>query len=168
MLEVTPPLDITHDEIDATKRKKLFLHYLAQTCNVTRSAELAEIERGLVYKWRENDATFASEWEAAKERGFERCEDEMHRRAYEGTVVATKSGIVREYSDTLAIFLSKAHKPERYNERVRTEISGPNGAPLNGDEHKIAAKLNSILNAVMQRGQKADAPDHEHDASDIV
>lgn len=46
----------------------------------------------------------------------------------EGAVVTWKQYGVREYSDTLAIFLLKAHKPEKYRERH--EHTGPNGGPI--------------------------------------
>lgn len=41
-------------------------------------------------------------------------------------IVAT----VKEYSDTLAIFLLKAHAPDKYRERTSAEISGPGGGPV--------------------------------------
>jgi hypothetical protein len=38
--------------------------------------------------------------------------------------------VVREYSDTLLIFLLKGARPQKYRDNVRQEVSGPNGAPL--------------------------------------
>ena len=41
---------------------------------------------------------------------------------------------MREYSDTLLIFMLKARKPDVYRERASIEHTGANGGPL---EHAI-------------------------------
>lgn len=56
-------------------------------------------------------------------------EDEAFRRAVNGTekpVYQGKElvGHVREYSDTLMIFMLKARRPEKFKDRVASEISG--------------------------------------------
>ncbi len=48
-----------------------------------------------------------------------RC-SQARRRAVE----AYRAGYVRRYSDTLAIFLLKARRPEKYGDRAQTEHSG--------------------------------------------
>lgn len=169
MLDIEDPHAESYDNATTAEKKRLFIHYLAQTCNMTKSAELAGVHRATIYVWRDNDPVFAADVQQARERGFERCEDEMHRRAYEGTVVATKSGLIREYSDTLAIFLAKAHKPERYSERLKQELSGPGGVPLDTD--KISARMNFILNAVLHRKAQAGEPQQiapPDDYSDVL
>jgi hypothetical protein len=37
---------------------------------------------------------------------------------------------IYDYSDTLAMFLLKAHRPEKYRELIRQEITGAEGAPI--------------------------------------
>ena len=85
------------------------------------------------YRWREEDAEFAAEWERAKAIGLDALEDEALRRAFEGVEVPVLHkgqtvATVRNYSDTLAIFLLKGGKPEKYRERTSTELTGAGGA----------------------------------------
>jgi hypothetical protein len=39
-------------------------------------------------------------------------------------------GVIREYSDTLLIFLLKGHRPERFKDRRETQVTGKNGGPI--------------------------------------
>ncbi len=134
-----------------TIKRERFLSYLADTCNVSRSCRLAGVDRSDMYKLRKSDENFAYAWDQAKELGIGALEDEMHRRAFEGTLVTNQYGTRRKYSDVLAIFLLKAHKPDKYCDRYRTELSGPKGAVFNLNDPKVTSKLNSILNAAMAR-----------------
>ena len=163
--------DAENNMIDPTglptiEKKEIFLSILAASCNVTKAAEASKLNRQDLYKWRAADEVFAQRWDEAKELGVEALEDEMHRRAVDGVVRATKYGVHREYSDTLAIFLAKAHKPEKFSERIRNEITGAGGAPLNLDDHKIAAKLDAILKTAQQRRTSAEAPEPNEDDFD--
>lgn len=81
------------------------------------------------YEWRDEDPAFAAAWERAKAIGMDALEDEATRRAFEGfdrpivhqgVITAT----MREYSDTLAIFLLKGGKPEKYRERIDQNVNG--------------------------------------------
>lgn len=63
------------------------------------------------------------------------CEGELHRRAFKGVLKpvyqgGARVGSIREYSDTLAIFLMKAHRPEKYRDTVRNEHTGKGGGPI--------------------------------------
>ena len=103
--------------------------------SVTRACEAVDIARMTAYRWRDEDPAFAADWDRAKAAGLDALEDEALRRAFEGyDKPIVHQGVitdtVREYSDTLAIFLLKGGKPEKYRDNVRQEISGPNGAPL--------------------------------------
>lgn len=71
-----------------------------------------------------------------------------------------KVAAVREYSDTLAIFLLKAHDPERYRENSRMELTGANGGPVQISDTERAAKIQAILAAAQAR--------KDADVSDIV
>lgn len=73
-------------------------------------------------------------------------------------VVAT----VRKYSDTLAIFLLKAHAPEKYRENAKIELSGNLNVNAMTDE-EIAAELAGLAAA----GVLSVAEEPE-DASDLV
>lgn len=158
-------LELHELDVPLTAQKKAeFLAHFSGTCNVTKSAKAVGISRAIVYLWKKDDPEFCLDFDDAKEIAVEALEDEMHRRAMDGVLKINKYGTYREYSDVLAIFLAKAHKPDRYNERIRNEISGPGGTPLNMDDQKIAMKLDTILKNAMQR--KTSADNQEHDGAD--
>lgn len=81
------------------------------------------------YTWRNEDPEFAKSWDEAKAIGLDALEDEATRRAYEGSEKpvfhqGVQCGTIREYSDTLAIFLLKGGKPEKFRDNVKLEHSG--------------------------------------------
>jgi hypothetical protein len=106
-----------------------FCAALAETGIVARACKAVDITRETAYKWRRLDPAFAKDWDAALEIGITALEDEAHRRAFEGageTIyhLGKAVGETKKYSDTLAIFLLKAHRPERYRERAEVEHKG--------------------------------------------
>lgn len=74
---------------------------------VSRAAVDAGIHRDTAYFERQRDPEFAREWAEALDRGVDMLEDVAKQRAFEG-------------SDTLLIFLLKAHRPKVYRETIRT------------------------------------------------
>jgi len=97
--------------------------------NVTRACEAIDVARLTAYRWRADDETFAADWDEAKVIGLEALEDEATRRAFEGTqkpvyYLGAQVGTIREYSDTLAIFLLKGGKPDKYRDNAKIEHSG--------------------------------------------
>jgi hypothetical protein len=110
-------------------QKTLFLDHLATCCHVGQSCEKAGVNRKTAYAWRKGDEEFAAAWEQAMKDGFIALEDEMHRRGYQGVDKpvfhnGAEVATVKDYSDTLAIFLAKAHNPEKYRERTDVNITG--------------------------------------------
>ncbi len=100
---------------------------LALTANVSKACEAVGIERSTAYRLRESAEDFREAWEDALETACDALELEARRRAEEGvkkTVFYKGCAIAeeREYSDTLMIFLLKAHRPEKYRERFDVEI----------------------------------------------
>jgi hypothetical protein len=89
-----------------------FLTALEQTGNVSAAARAAGIVRQNAYLTRANHPAFAAAWEEALEVACDALELEARKRAMEGE------------SDVLMIFLLKAHRPEKYRERVQTEKTG--------------------------------------------
>lgn len=99
-----------------------FCAALAETGIVARACEAVGIARQTAYEWRAENPKFKENWNKALEIGITALEDEAHRRGFEGVdkpvfYQGVACGAVREYSDTLAIFLLKAHSPEKYRER---------------------------------------------------
>lgn len=115
--------------------RPVFLEALADTGNVSKSCEIADIARQSAYRHKSKFSGFSDDWEVALKIGMSTLEDEAVRRArdgvdegiyYQGDVV----GHVRKYSDTLLIFLLKAHKPEKYRDTFHHEMTGKDGGPL--------------------------------------
>jgi hypothetical protein len=122
-----------HTEDD--DRRWMFLERLAESANVTESAKAASISRRTLYNWRAADADFAKAWDEANELGTDALEDEALRRGHQGVdepvfFRGVECGAVRRYSDTLLIFMLKARRPDKFKDRVASEVSGPGGGPM--------------------------------------
>ncbi len=136
--------------------REKFLASLRTTPNVTVAARAAGISRRRAYQVREAEPEFAQAWDDAIEEGVDMLEAELHRRGYEGvdkpvTFQGKITDTFKEYSDTLAVFLMKAHRPEKYRERSNVEMTGKDGGPIEVTDQQAAAKLASILEAARQR-----------------
>lgn len=106
-----------------------FCAVLADTGIVKRACEAIGVSRQTAYNWREDIPEFATAWDKAMRIGISALEDEAHRRAFEGVSEPVfhqglECGSVKKYSDTLAIFLLKAHAPEKYRERHDVATTG--------------------------------------------
>ena len=111
MAKVTPKKRKPAKKRSAGEWRPLFLATLAQTANVRASCQKAGISREQAYNHRDKDKEFAKQWEDAMEDAIEVLEESARLRAL---------GI----SDTLMIFLLKAHRPEKYRERHEHKHSG--------------------------------------------
>lgn len=120
--------------IRTPKKEAAFLEALSiNGGNVARACARARFSRNAAYQWRADKPEFAAKWDRAVEIGTDALEDEALRRAHDGTErpVFQKGvcvGHVREYSDTLLIFMLKARRPERFKDRVANEFSGSVGS----------------------------------------
>ena len=110
-------------------KKAAFIRHLSDTCNVYEACRLTPCRRNWAYEERDVDPAFAEAWKEALDVGIEKLELGARKRAlhgvkepvyHQGVVV----GHVRKYSDTLTIFLLKAHRPEVYRERVDVRHGG--------------------------------------------
>ena len=148
-------------------KQRVFLDHFRQYGNISMSARHAGIERTTVYWWQEHDEDFPLAFEQAKVEAVERLEEEARRRAVDGTerlkfgqggrvIIDPDTGLPyreREYSDTLLIFLLKGLMPDRYAERRKSEVSGPNGGPVqirtyaDMSDDDIDAKLKAFAEA---------------------
>jgi uncharacterized protein YdbL (DUF1318 family) len=117
------------------EKRERFLTILRTDPNVSAAARAINISRRHAYTIREQDPAFAQAWDEAVDEAVDTLETEARRRAIEGTTrpvfyKGEEVGGIREYSDTLTIFLLKAHRPEKYRERTSTELTGPDGGPV--------------------------------------
>src|SRR5690242_8758923 len=96
--------------------KTPFLAALAGDGSVKSACLSAGIDRATAYDAYSKDQACARSWDSAISEAVESMEAEAYRRAVKGTEKAVyhqgvECGRVREYSDTLLIFLLKAGKP---------------------------------------------------------
>lgn len=98
-----------------------FITALASYGVVVHACKKAKIDRKTVYRHRAADPVFAARWDEALKMAVETLEAEAIRRARDGYLkpVYQKGelvGKVRDYSDTLLIFLLKGLKPHVYRD----------------------------------------------------
>lgn len=65
-------------------KKRIFLTHLAETGNVSASADPADLSRSQAYEWRKQDQGFAAEWDDALAIAVDQLAWEARRRAVEG------------------------------------------------------------------------------------
>lgn len=98
---------------DVTPKKRdwslSFLRVMSETGNVRLACEKAGISRQAAYHRRDRDPDFAAAWAESMEDACDRLEEVARLRA-------------EESSDTLLIFLLKAHRPAKYRETTRHDI----------------------------------------------
>lgn len=87
-----------------------FLGALRNSGNIRASCAAAGISREAAYKHRESDAAFADRWKDAQEDAIEALEAAARSRAMSA-------------SDTLLIFLLKAHRPDVYRENIKQDVT---------------------------------------------
>lgn len=144
------------------EKKTAFLTILSQTANVTAAAEAIGVFRSTVYTWRENDAEFAAAWAYAEKLGVEGMKDEVNRRAFNGVnepvfYQGMECGVIRKYSDTLAMFLIKARDPA-YRDSTKVELSGQLALNEMTDED-IRAELAAITASGLLTPKQDDGAD---------
>ena len=146
--------------------QKRFLAQLAMIGNVTQACEAAQICKPTAYNLRNKDPEFAAEWEHAEQKAILRLEAEAWRRGVEGVdkpiiYQGEIMGTFKEYSDRMLELLLKGNAPDKYRERVSTELSGPGGKPLEVSSVERTARIGSMLEAARRRREidEADDPD---------
>jgi len=92
-------------------RMKDFLEAYTKCGRVNRACEIAEIDRGTHYHHLANDAEYQQAFAEAQRRRADLIEDEIVRRAIDCE------------SDTLLMFLARGAMPERYRERISSEVT---------------------------------------------
>jgi hypothetical protein len=115
--------------------KAKFIEAFSATGNVSAAAKLAGVGRRTHYDWLKEDEAYKVAFADAVDEAADRLEVEARRRAVTGNVKpvfhkGVQVGTVREYSDTLLIFLLKGARPEKYSERHVHSGKGKRGAIL--------------------------------------
>lgn len=91
--------------------------------------------RRTVYDHRTRDENFARAWDEALEEACDLLEAEARRRGVEGIDKpvyheGVKVDTIKQYSDTLLIFLLKGARPHKYRDNHRHEVVGKDGGPV--------------------------------------
>lgn len=149
-----------------------FCAALAETGVVAKACHAVDVSRVTAYKWRDEIPEFAEAWDKALRIGITALEDEAHRRAFDGVQEPVfhqglEVGAVRKYSDTLAIFLLKAHAPEKYRERSNLEVTGKDGGPLQISDAERSVRAAGLIALAQARKQQA-ADKDDDDISDLI
>jgi hypothetical protein len=122
-----------------------FLAEVSASANIKAACAAAGVGRATVYQRRDSDVEFAGLLSLALDDAVDDLELEARRRAHEGVerpvfgsggpgVGTVEVGRIREYSDTLMIFLLKAHRPEKYRERHEVKHTGRVGVAVTAEE----------------------------------
>lgn len=112
--------------IRSFKARKLFLDQLAVGSSVSFAAAAAGGTVKNFKRWRETDPDFAADWEEAIEEGTDLLED-----------AAFDRGLKK--SDTLAMFMLKARRPDKFDRGSKLELSG--GISVEGSKTKLLNKI---------------------------
>ena len=128
--------------------KKRFLDTLRETSNIRLACHTAAVARSWAYEKREKDPKFAAQWDEAIEEATDILEGVARKRATNGVerrkqiyfkeknakgeqeTVRMNEIVEQEYSDTLLIFLLKAHRPEKYQDTLKLLIDCPSDEEL--------------------------------------
>lgn len=98
--------------IRTDRAREAFLRVFSETCNVSEACRAANIGRTAAYAWRNEDAGFAADWDEAEQTAIDILEKTAWDRANAGV------------SDRMLEILLKAHRPDKFVERQKTEHSG--------------------------------------------
>jgi hypothetical protein len=117
------------------KRWPKFISAIAATGNVREAARTAGVDRVAAYRKRWREPEFAAKWEEAELLAVELLEDEARRRAHDGVDKpiyhqGKRVDVVKDYSDTLLIFLLKGAKPTKYRDNAAWQQLGADGKPV--------------------------------------
>jgi hypothetical protein len=98
-------------------RQDAFLEAYEKYGRIDFASQAAGIGCRTHYAWLNNDPTYIERFKTSEAVGSRALEDEAKRRAFEG-------------SDRLIEFILKGLRPEVYGDRFKSEVSGPNGSPI--------------------------------------
>lgn len=116
-----------------------FLAALAETSNVTASAERADISQTWVYKTRREDPEFAQQWLQALGEGYDNLEMDVLRRLRTGAV-RDEDGT--KYDNASAIRLLALHKADATRARALRD---------NRDEEAVLESIDALIDKMRQR-----------------
>ena len=96
----------------ACEWRGIFLEALRNSANVRAACKTAGISRSTAYSAKKRSERFRKAWEQAIEDAVD-------------TLEAVAMDRARKQSDSLLMFMLKAHRPAKYRETIRTQHTGP-------------------------------------------
>lgn len=129
--------------IRTDRARETFLTVLAEACNVSAAARAAGFGRSAAYAWRADDEEFRAAWDEA----IETAVDSLEETAWDRARI--------DKSDRMLEILLKAHRPEKYVEKYRAEITGKDGDPI---ELKVAQDADAFTRAIAGLAARAATP----------
>jgi len=129
-------------------RKADFLTALSDGYSVRAAADKAGVSRRTPYGWRNADPTFAARWQTLLAPVGDPLEAEAQRRAVEGIEKpvyrsGTLVGHVRDYSDSMLMFLLKAKYPEKYDRRGDNTKGADPAIDIEGARDALLSKFST-------------------------
>lgn len=143
------------------KRKETILKHLAEGWSIKHACEQAGVTPPVMRQYRAADPDFDELAGEAIEMGTDSLEDTALKRAkygvdkpqfYQGEVC----GHIREYSDTLLVFLLKARRPEKFTERLRNVLENADGTNVDFTFNTGGAAPDRILDARSREATEAE------------
>lgn len=114
------------------KARKLFLDQLAVGNSISFAANAAGGSPRNFKRWRDDDESFAKDWEEAEEEGTDFIEDAATERAL-------------KKSDPLMAMILKARRPDKYDRGSKLELSG--GIDVTGSKAKLLNRIARLQTA---------------------
>lgn len=137
--------------------KQAFLDAYSRTGRRNASCKAAGVAYQTFRRWLATDEEFAAAFDDSQQDFVEVLEES----AFEKAVVGREEtrydkdgniiGIKTVYSDTLHLALLKANAPDKYKDRSASELSGPNGAPLEISPETAAARIAAMIEEIRAR-----------------
>jgi hypothetical protein len=121
--------------------RQTFLANLADTSNVSASADAAQISLSWVYKTRREDPQFARQWFAALCEGYDNLEMDLLHRLRSGDAVESSG---RKFDNATSFRLLTVHRQTVAREKAIQEDE---------DEAAILASIDAKLDAMRERAQ---------------
>ena len=130
-----------------------FLELVADGDRVCRACDQMGWTFYIIRNRSRRDPEFRKLYHRARNEGVRRMEEEATRRAYEGVTVPKNMGThgiveVKEYSDSLLMFLLKAARPKRYREtKVLQDNRQINIVPYDRMIQELTSNLEGAVDA---------------------
>jgi hypothetical protein len=152
-------------EINPTPKKRrpagewrpVFLAALRNSGNVRAACQAAEIDRSTAYDSRDSSKEFAAQWDEALEDAIDVLEAVAQKRA-------------RASSDTLLIFLLKAHRPQKFRDPVQrvayTDPTGEHERTVRLTDSELISGIISLVDSARARAARS-LPDRSEVSVDV-